>query len=151
MSVAKGALFRSDLPMAPIDVVALVVRIGTPSRIAVGGDNATARNFETIHNDEAAGRNNLRMSVKSHGTPRSNRQLGHFIAANKNLLLFAGDSLEGGGINHLLDVFDFTLHFLRGELQFVGFTFAEGLPAQPEQPGFEAIEFVRWSTLKSRD
>src|SRR5581483_9892232 len=101
-----------------------------------------AGDFETIDDDEAAGGDDLGMGVEGDRAFGLERQFRDLVAADELLVAIARDGFERGGVDDLLDGGDFTLGFLGGELELVGAALGKGIAAEPEEAGFETVQFV---------
>ena len=78
-----------------------------------------ARHLKSVHNHKAARGNDFRVNIKGNRAFGAQSQFRHFIAAHKSLR--ARNRLKGGRVHHALDGIYVAFHFLRGQLELVGF------------------------------
>src|SRR4051812_25477436 len=103
MAIPASPLVGGHLAMAPENIVAPVGPVGSQTRIMIGGYDAAARYFESIHNHKSACGNDFGMRVECDGPLGAQCQLRDFISSDEELFLFARDHFESGRIDDLLD------------------------------------------------
>src|SRR2546423_1415892 len=141
--IAQLALASSDFALAPVNVVALGMRIVSSPRIHIGGNDAAAGKIITIDNHEPPHRGNIRMNIERNRFFGMQCQLSHFMTRDERLTLDAQYGLQARSIDDSVDRGDAAIDLARGQLELVVLAFGKRPLAQPKDSRFETGELER--------